>query len=421
MASALTRGMFQVTEERGFLPISDPPDHLPDEFKFLEEILADMPITKRDGQKGLLALGNLGKHVENLPLMDVSKITDNSTLLALFRDYTFLASAYLLENCHINFVETTNYGLGRDRLPANISIPLCQIAYKLHIFPFMEYAQSYALYNWKRIDKSRGISLDNLELIRSFEGSESEKGFILVHVCMVSHSGKLVKAVNENLRAAEGHQVPEINDITMAMQDINQEMAKMWKVSLPNEYQSFRTFIMGIKNQPMFPNGVVYEGVSDEPQFFRGESGANDSIIPTLDNLLQIKMPENPLTAILQDFRKYRPAAHRAWLEEVSKRSQNTNFFNYCLGVGLRDKITALLKQIQDFRQRHWNFVKEYILKYSNHPRATGGSPIATWLSNQLLTVLNLLLELDPSDNETIEQIHCLNQEVDYYREVFNQ
>jgi indoleamine 2,3-dioxygenase len=29
----------------------------------------------------------------------------------------------------------------------------------------------------------------------------------------------------------------------------------------------------------MFPHGVVYEGVSDEPMSFRGESGANDSMV----------------------------------------------------------------------------------------------------------------------------------------------
>lgn len=29
----------------------------------------------------------------------------------------------------------------------------------------------------------------------------------------------------------------------------------------------------------MFPNGVVYEGVSDQPMSFRGESGANDSMV----------------------------------------------------------------------------------------------------------------------------------------------
>ena len=53
----------------------------------------------------------------------------------------------------------------------------------------------------------------------------------------------------------------------------------MWKKSKPNDYTSFRTFIFGITKQSMFPHGVVYEGVSDEPMSFRGESGANDSMV----------------------------------------------------------------------------------------------------------------------------------------------
>lgn len=53
----------------------------------------------------------------------------------------------------------------------------------------------------------------------------------------------------------------------------------------------------------------------------------------------------------------------------------------------------ACLDQIRDFRARHWNLTKEYILKYSNHPVATGGSPIVTWLPNQLSTVLKIMDE----------------------------
>ena len=52
----------------------------------------------------------------------------------------------------------------------------------------------------------------------------------------------------------------------------------MWKKSKPGDYTTFRTFIFGITSQSMFPNGVVYEGVRDEPLSFRGESGANDSM-----------------------------------------------------------------------------------------------------------------------------------------------
>jgi len=66
---------------------------------------------------------------------------------------------------------------------------------------------------------------------------------------------------------------------------------------------------MGVKDQSFFPNGLYYEGVDDKPRFYRGETGANDNIIPSLDNLFEMmdEMPDNPLTAILKDFRKYRP------------------------------------------------------------------------------------------------------------------
>lgn len=48
-----------------------------------------------------------------------------------------------------------------------------------------------------------------------------------------------------------------------------------------------------------------------------------------------------------------------------------------------------LLNEVRDFRWRHWCFGKEYILKTTSHPTATGGSPIVTWLPNQLTAVLN--------------------------------
>ena len=44
---------------------------------------------------------------------------------------------------------------------------------------------SYALYNYYRPDKSKHLSLRNLGLIREFEGSKSETGFVAIHVAMV--------------------------------------------------------------------------------------------------------------------------------------------------------------------------------------------------------------------------------------------
>ena len=124
------------------------------------------------------------------------------------------------------------------------------------------------------------------------------------------------------------------------MKVINSVFSTMWYRSQPAAYNSFRAFIMGTKNQPMFPNGVIYEGVSTEPQVYRGESGANDSIIPTLDNLLEIYdlLPSNPLTAILTEFRTYRPLNHTEWLSYVYETAKK----NHVRDFALQDPLSTL-------------------------------------------------------------------------------
>ncbi|CAG8688074.1 9712_t:CDS:2, partial [Ambispora leptoticha] len=59
----------------------------------------------------------------------------------------------------------------------------------------------------------------------------------------------------------------------------------------------------------------------------------------------------------------------------------------------------ANMDQIRAFRHRHWNFTKEYIIKHTNHPVATGGSPIVTWLPNQLSTVLQQMAKVGQTIN----------------------
>jgi indoleamine 2,3-dioxygenase len=169
----------------------------------------------------------------------------------------------------------------------------------------------------------------------------------------------------------------------------------MWGKSKPGDYTSFRTFIFGITSQSMFPNGVVYEGVSDEPLSFRGESGANDSMIPLCDNFLQITMPDTPLTSILQDFRSYRPGNHREFLEYVNARSNHLSLKSYALQEPSSAALYLLaLNQVRDFRWRHWCFTREYVLKKTKYPRATGGSPIVTWLPNQLQAVMQAMVDV---------------------------
>ncbi|KAL0942453.1 Indoleamine 2,3-dioxygenase 1 [Colletotrichum truncatum] len=410
---------FMVSTTRGFLPRADPVAVLPSEFAPLEEILAEMPVKKLDGTPGLLASSKLGDKVDNeFPnLTDaIDKYKDNLPLMnALYRDYSFLASAYLLEPCHERFVKGEGYGLGRQVLPKSISLPIARCAEITGFKPWMEYAGSYALYNYRLEDPSKGMEYSNIRLIRAFEHgldpTSSEAGFVLVHIDMVKNTGPLVKGTMAALRCTSPGSIDRaslnhgLTEVLASLRKINNTMETMWDKSRPQSYTSFRTFIFGITNQSMFPNGVVYEGVNDDkPMSFRGESGANDSIVPLMDNLLQVPMPDTPLTEILKDFRSYRPSNHRQFLMHVKDRSIELGLKDVALAIktsadGLSNEEQEAIKetrrlwllilhQVRDFRWRHWCFAREYILKRTSHPTATGGSPIVTWLPNQLEAVL---------------------------------
>jgi indoleamine 2,3-dioxygenase len=123
---------FMVSNDRGFLPRAEPVVNLPKEFDALESILSRMPIKKLDGTPGLLATCDLGPVVaKELPdLSDaIEKYKNDLPLMnALYRDYSFLASAYLLEPCHGRFMQGEPYGLARDVLPSNIAIPIVKVA-----------------------------------------------------------------------------------------------------------------------------------------------------------------------------------------------------------------------------------------------------------------------------------------------------
>lgn len=432
---------FFVNCETGFLPRHEPLVKLPEPYDIINQILDDMPLIKDNGEPGLLARGELGNRIiSSLPtFFEMEDVPENSQLVsALFRDYTFLASAFLLEPCHLNFLQTGEYGLGRDYLPVSISLPLIKLSEKLKCYPFMEYAMSYALMNWQKVNPNGGLDYDNLKLIRKFSNCFSERGFIITHVTMVQHTGSLVHSIENFLK----HKNNAMNIVT-TIQKINEEMSTMWKKSYPKDYLGFRTFIFGIKNQPMFPNGVKYMLSENEYQIHKhpGESGANDSIIPCLDNFLELtsRFPDNEFTNALKEFRTCRPSQHIEYVNRLEKECKGlrTGFLEGKFGVDNTYAYILLLDNVRDFRLRHWNFIKKYIVEKSKHTVATGGTNLYFWTGNQLGTVLNSIIEdilyikntsyfqkmnekeIDRILSQAIDQNKILNSELQSLREQF--
>src|SRR4029077_9535724 len=75
-------------------------------------------------------------------------------------------------------------------------------------------------------------------------------------------------------------------------------------------YKTFRPYIR-------FFEHVVYEGVDATPMDFRGETGAQSSIMPTLVALMKIPHQPSLLTNHLADMQKLMPREHRQLIAEV--------------------------------------------------------------------------------------------------------
>jgi indoleamine 2,3-dioxygenase len=131
---------FTITTSTGFLPFKHPQVTLPAAFAELSKLANDFPIVKADGTPGLLATYQLGPLIDSGVLPDLTAEIDNlvtkdgepdlAAVTAAFRDYAFLASAYLLEPCweRWNKDREGGYGLGRQMLPKEIAGPLAKTA-----------------------------------------------------------------------------------------------------------------------------------------------------------------------------------------------------------------------------------------------------------------------------------------------------
>ena len=176
---------------------------------------------------------------------------------------------------------------------------------------------------------------------------------------------------------------------------------------------------MGIKgNTDIFPDGLRYEGVWDEPKAYRGQTGAQDNIIPTADIASGVihYYPNNQLTQYLMDLRQYRPKCVQAFFNELAEKMQKNPLVQQLEKSENYKGMQALMRvyeEIYRFRNGHWQFVQKYIMQNTVYPKATGGTPITSWIPNQIkavlkaMKVLSLALEKDPQwDSESWQETY---------------
>jgi indoleamine 2,3-dioxygenase len=215
------------------------------------------------------------------------------------------------------------------------------------------------------------IALGNIDTIQNFVHLYDEHWFILVHVEIEAIAAGVLDGIE---RAGLAMAARDARGVNEALSDIGKSVWKQVAVlrRIPEKmdaaiyYRTFRPYITFFEN-------VVYEDVEPQPASYRGETGAQSSIMPTLVAFMKIPHRPTGLTNHLLDMRTYMPAPHRAIIEHVERMPSTRD-------LAEKEPYNDLLESIATFREVHYQWAQEYINRWVTDPRGTGGTPYMHWL-----------------------------------------
>lgn len=325
-----------------------------------------------------------------------SFLKDKMAQECVMRTFSYLGHAYILEGSEWI---TTGENIV-DRLNPYLALLWYQTAKALERPPVLSYA-SYALHNWYRLDKTKPIELGNIALIQNFLGGLDEEWFILIHVVIEAKMAPIPYAILEIMRALgrDDHDaiVKNLEIIARSLEDMCVTAERMWERCDSSfvYYNRVRPYIIGWKNNAALPKGVLYPGVEEyqeEYQQFRGETGAQSSLIPLLDAFFGVEHQMNELTQFLADMLNYMPKKHRDFIKTVALLEKNGySISSYLMTYGKLYPRTIefavkIGKLIDRFLTEHLRFEYEYIRKHKQKSPAnpttvgTGGTPHEKYL-----------------------------------------
>ncbi|HMO01682.1 MAG TPA: hypothetical protein PKD37_02885 [Oligoflexia bacterium] len=367
---------FEIDPNNGFLPNTEPLSKLSKEWEIVDELGAELP--------KLLLCDQVKQKIAKLKKLPVEKLNSRAERERAFMILSFLGHAYVWGEKKIP-----------GSIPASLAVPWHKIGSLLGRPPVLSYA-SYALNNWRLVDNNLEISVENLGLRQNFLGGQDEDWFVTIHIEIEARASW---AINQLLNLSAQAKAKDfaaasatLAVIAGALENIHTTLLRMPEKCDPYIYYNrVRPYIHGWSNHPALPDGLIYEGVEEygnKPQKFRGETGAQSSIIPALDAALGINHQNDLLKQYLLEMRSYMPPAHKKFIEvlenlpnirEAILNARNeagnalTNY-NKCVGW------------VEKFRSLHLEYAVSYIHsqseKTASNPNkvGTGGTPFVKYL-----------------------------------------
>ncbi len=356
--------IWNIHVDRGFLIAPDPAETLPDLHPDLAEVMRVAAQTQ-----DLLEAHALRTTLDELPMADTSIVQGWHHVERLMQAYSYLASSYIYAPDEPSI----------SRIPASVAVPFVALAKRVQRPPILSYS-GYVLNNWRRINLSGEIALGNIETIQHFRGGRDENWFILVHVDIEARAASALQGIQTAVMAAQDRDLQQL-EISLEKVATSLEQMIVSFHRMPEQcdsdiyYWKVRPYIFSFTD-------VVYEGVAEfegKPQSFRGQTGAQSSIVPTLVAALGLRHEQSGLTQHLDIMKAYMPVPHREFIAQMSHSTVRAVVLN-SHSPTLSDIYNLCLQRVLEFRRLHFHYATTYIAQKVADPVGTGGTIFMNWL-----------------------------------------
>lgn len=332
--------------------------------KELEEIASKLP--------NLISSNEIRKTLQDIKTFDLSplrKANDFRIVERAFQIYAHLANAYV-------WCEEDN---PTDNIPEGVAVPLVELSKIVERPPIIPYA-STALSNFERIDPKGEIVVENLRCIQKLIDIQDESWFHLIHVEIEAHAGSISQACILATLAIEQNDTKtietELLKIPRAFNKMIATFKRMFEKCSPDIYfHTLRPYLFGFTD-------IVYIGVEEfkgKPQTYRGESGAQSTVIPAIQAFLGLRHEKGGLTEHLEIMKAYMPKPHRELLNNIDQRKIRDFIIARKKG-DLVDAYNSCLQGLFKFRSLHLKMAHAYVAQKVSNPIGTGGTEFMRWL-----------------------------------------
>lgn len=375
---AMDIASYGISSERGFLSSVDPTGiDLPDYLAPAVQMAMRLP--------KLIPTGEVRRHLEALPYVDIAEFCNSASEAeqrAAMVHYSFMVQSYVWGEEPAPKV-----------LPKCLAAPIWQLAGAIGQKPLLTYS-GYVLDNWGKIDADGPIDLSNIHMMQPFVSGQDEAWFVLIHVAIEARAGEMLAAIPQMIEAVSTDDRPALvatlRNMSCVWDDVNALFDRMPERCDPYVYfHRVRPWIHGWKDNPALGDGLIYEGVAEtegKPQSFRGQTGSQSSIVPSMDAFLGIDHANDPLRSYLDELHAYRPPAHRRFIEDIRANSNLRAYVQANDSGSLKTLYNDIVTKLAQFRTRHLEYAASYINKQSKggdgntSDVGTGGTPFMKYL-----------------------------------------